>query len=239
MLKNYSETARRVCRKRFEEYWQEYFPDDTKLKSLLEHWRNQGLIRETEAGYALEPMILKAVDEGLIPVALTGDFLRRMTSNGFFWVPGIKYRRGTILADIDVMAVCDGSLVLAECKEMEQAPDNASSWESEIWPQFEELIEVAKVCRADVVALASLADSYPKGWYDRAKARAGTGMGILLLTKDDLDSGYRDLPQQGEMPARPMFIRDVRIEENQHIEQRNPPGPRIIRSPLFTAHYGG
>ena len=196
------------------------------------------MVAQATDGYTLEPDVQKAIDEGLIPVALAGDFLHGLTQDGFLWVPGVKYRRGAIVADIDVMAVCDGALVFAECKEMEGVPKTTSDWEAKIWPKFEELIEAAKVCRADVVVLASLADAYPDGWDERARSQARDSIGILLLMRENLDNGYRDLPQTAQFPAHPMSIRDVLRNQRTPDLQREPPGPRTVSSPVFVAQYG-
>jgi hypothetical protein len=237
-LRGYAAVVRRVSLKRFKEYWQDYYPDDTKLKSLLEHWLSLGLLVQKAGGYALEPRVDKAVREGLIPVALTGDFLRRLTLEGFLWVPGIKYQRGATLGDIDVIAVCDGALVVGECKEMEGVPKSCEDWEASVWPKFEELIETAKACRADIVLLASLADSYPDGWKDRARAKAGDSMSVLLLTREDLDAGHRRLPKTDVMPERQMFIRDIVRNPRKARVRRDPPGARTVSIGGWVAQYG-
>ena len=93
MLGGLSPAVRRVSMKRFEKYWRDYYPDDTKLKTLLDLWASQGLVVQATDGYTLEPDMHKAIEEGLIPVVLAGDFLHRLTQDGFLWVPGVKYQR--------------------------------------------------------------------------------------------------------------------------------------------------
>ena len=75
MLGHFSPAARRVSMKRFKKYWQDYYPDDTRLKTLLELWASQGLVAQATDGYTLEPDVQKAIDEGLIPVAAGGRLL--------------------------------------------------------------------------------------------------------------------------------------------------------------------
>ena len=80
---------------------------------------------------------------------------------------GAKYTYGDSLGDIDLVAICDGALVLAECKEKEETHAEADDWENSVWPQSVKLIDAAKVCRADLVVLASLAAAYPSDWEAR------------------------------------------------------------------------
>ena len=237
-LEGYPDVAQRICRKRFTEYWQDYYPDDIKLTTLLELWSRLGLVAGDSGSYALDPQLRKAVGEGLIPVALTGEFLHGLTNEGFFWVPGVKYQRGTVMGDIDVMAICDGALVLAECKELESVATTATVWEAEVWPQFEQLIDTAKSCRADAVVLASLADAYPDGWEERASMKAGDGIGVLCLTRSDLNDGYRRLPPMGNLVGRRMFISDIAPNPRAPDVKKEPPGLRTITSPCSVARYG-
>ena len=122
---------------------------------------------------------------------------------------------------------------------MEGVIKTSADWEASIWSKFEELIETAKLCRADVVVLASLADAYPDGWEERAAALGGHSMTILLLTRTDLDAGYRRLPKLGAMPERPMFIRELVPDRNEMTLRREPPGGRTMDAGGgLVAHFG-
>jgi hypothetical protein len=239
LLKRLSPTAERITLKRSREYRQQYYPDDTKLKSLLEHWRKNGFLLEANQAFSLEPQLDKAIGEGLIPVALTGNFLRNLPGQGFLWVPGVKYRRGTILGDIDVMALCDGALVLAECKDMERVPKSSPDWEDSVWPKFDELMTAAIQCRANMVVLASLADAYPDDWEIRANVKVGESMTVLFLTREDLDSGHRHIPIiAGMQRTRPLFMHDLLHYPEEERAIRQPPGERLITQGTFSASYG-
>ena len=70
--------------------------------------------------YQLHPILETSLNQGLTPVALTGNFLRNLTHRGFRWLPGLKYTLQGVSGDIDVVASCDGHLVLAECKTLDR-----------------------------------------------------------------------------------------------------------------------
>ena len=239
LLANCPPAARRVSRKRFTEHWRDYYPDDDSLRELLGDWKRRGLLSEVEGLYSLDPVFGRAVEEGIIPVVLTGNFLHRMTYDGFLWLPGLKYEREGRRGDIDILAACDGRLVFAECKSLERSTTRPDKWEKEVWPQFEELIDIGKICSADVVILASLADVYPEGWEDRAKARAGGNVDVLLLNREDLDKGARKIASgDGSSPT---DLRIVHLTDKTSTEPiaRVSPGDRQISTPFGRMGYLG
>jgi ribosomal protein S27E len=143
-----------------------------------------------EVGYRLEPIVGAALDDGLVPVALTGEFLRNLTHQGFQWVPGFRFAKAGKEQDIDIVALCDGHLVMAECKELGSTKPSVKTW-SKVGKQFEGLIETARDCSAEAVFLASLAWSYPPGIRELVKSANDEKMSVHLLTRADLDKGHR------------------------------------------------
>jgi hypothetical protein len=143
-------------------------------------------------GYSVQSTIGLAINEGIIPVALTGRFLRNLTLRGFFWLPGIKYNFDSTNGDIDLLACCDGHLVFCECKTLKNSKpdDDAPIW-STIVDSFIKLASVAKKCNGSLVVLASLADRYPEKVETDIKAALNNILPYMLLTKGDLDAGDR------------------------------------------------
>jgi hypothetical protein len=139
---------------------------------------------DSPVGYSLDPRLAAAVEEGIGPVILTGRVLRRLTGSGFQWVPGIKYERHGNKGDIDIIASCDGYLVVVECKDRE----NGTAGEG-MWAHFKELLDVALACRADLAVLATLAEEIPQDWVQRAESIAGEAFNVLFLDRADLDAG--------------------------------------------------
>ena len=140
--------------------------------------------------YQLHPILEAALNQGLMPVALTGNFLRNLTHRGFLWLPGLKYTREAIDGDIDIVASCDGHLVLAECKTRDQSDPLKVEW-PKIIDQVKALASVGRTCSASFVLLASMIDAYPLSVLDEVKAIAGPDLPIHLLNKVDLEKGRR------------------------------------------------
>ena len=104
---------------------------------------------------------------------------------GFIWLPTQKLKWQGNEAEIDVIACADRRLVLAECKDLENAGPSSPSW-TDVWGQFEQLVEIAVACHADLVVLGVLAEQFPDDWQTRAKTLAGTRVRVLLLNRTDL-----------------------------------------------------
>jgi len=162
-------------------------------------------------GYSLHRAVQHAIAEGVIPVALTGRFLRGLTSNGFFWLPGVKFREGNSRGDIDILACCDGHLVLAECKCLRNTPGEVVKWDT-ILTQFLGTVAIAKRCKASLVVLAALVDSYPESLQSQIAAEIGDTIPYLLLNKVDLETGHKESNKNGRRWLRISNVIDYRFE---------------------------
>jgi DNA-directed RNA polymerase subunit RPC12/RpoP len=179
--------------------------------------------------YALDRSVSLAIKEGVIPVVLTGRFLRGMTVHGFFWVPGVKYQMGSVQGDIDIVACCDGHLVFCECKTRKEAPKGQTEsidWDK-VTLQFRETAEVAMRCGGSLVVLASQVQAYPDSVRSRIERELAGKIPHLLLNSQDLEQGKRLIDDRGH--KRPQFLRD--LVQAPFPEQPRPPAdiPREIK----------
>jgi hypothetical protein len=85
-------------------------------------------------------------------------------------------------------------------------PLEARVWD-EVVAQFPETASVARRCRASLVVLAAQAEDFPADVRDRIAAGIGPGRPHLLLTKQDLEGGHRDVQDPG--PGRPIGLDDL------------------------------
>ena len=154
-----------------------------------------------DIGYQLNPLVNKALKEGVLPVVLTLGLLKRATDGGFMYLPGFKGTHNGQGFDIDIVAVCDGDLVFCECKDMSGVPARSKAW-GEIKEQFEALIEKGGLCGASAVVLASMADEYPKNIQKLARDKSTSRMRVVLLEKDQLLQGYVESKRK-DMEDRP------------------------------------
>jgi hypothetical protein len=187
-------------------------------------------------GYTLHRLVAHAIREGLIPVVLTGRFLKNLTGDGFFWMPGVKYRWNDKQGDLDIVACCDGHLVIGECKTLGDTPPDTGFWE-EIFKQLCATIEVGKACKASFVVLAVLADGFPPDFQEKVDKVAGPSMRCLLLNKQDLAEGYRK--QKGPEDTLEMFLRvdDLVIDPMPDTPRPRPTGARQIQTPAFSVNF--
>jgi hypothetical protein len=131
-----------------------------------------------------------ALEEGLIPVALTGHFLRNLTCRGFLWLPGLRYTHSGVPGDIDIVASCDGHLVLAECKSRDQSDPSTIEW-PKIVDQVRTLAVVGRACRASFVVFSSMIDQHPTSILGEITSIGGSDLPVHVLSKTDLEEGYR------------------------------------------------
>jgi hypothetical protein len=159
--------------------------------------RRISLPHNVPIGYTLHRAVRHAINEGIIPVVLTGRFPHNMTHEGFFWLPGVKYRIDDKSGDIDVLACCDGQLVFCECKTLDHTPEDSPLWNS-ITEQFLETAALAIKCGGNLAVLAAQVNVFPQTVVDKITQALGNAIPILLLNKNDLDTGHRDIPFQGQ-----------------------------------------
>ena len=187
-------------------------------------------------GYSLHRLIGHAMKEGIAPVMLAGRFLKNLTTRGFLWMPGVKCRRKERDGDLDLIACCDGHIVVGECKTMEDTPVETGFWEK-ILGQFEATIELGRGCRASVVLLAVLAEAFPPDFQDKVDKLTGPSMRCLLLDRQDLTKGYRTITEIKPPLNRPMSIHDLVVDPMPEPTSCRSPEPREIRTPYFLMAY--
>lgn len=151
---------------------------------------NRIQLRESvDVGYALEHAVGRSLQEGIVTVALTGRFLHNMTNRGFLWLPGVKYQDDSGTGDIDLLACCDGYIVMAECKSLGKTSPDDAVWKT-IAEQFSKTVAVAKRCNGHLVVFASQTAEYPRHFKQQLEATAGE-IRVLLLDNNDLETGLR------------------------------------------------
>lgn len=150
----------------------------------------------TRIGYALNRSVRHSFDEGIVPVVLTGRFLRNLTDKGFFWLPGMKYSSNDTGGDIDLVACCDGHIVFGECKTMPQHPQ---MWDR-ITDQFLTMADVAIKCEASIAVLSAQVESFPSNVQERIGNELDAKISYLLLNNDDLQRGNRKIERKNAVP---------------------------------------
>jgi hypothetical protein len=148
------------------------------------------LPEKLEIAYGLAPAIRHSLKEGIIPIALTGRFLRNMTNHGYFWLPGMKWKRSEERGYIDIIACCDGYFVFAECKTLSDIEDESFTWKA-VLDQFIQLSNMAIECGAALVVFASQVEKYPLEFSQEIDEKLKSKISYLLLNREELDKGRR------------------------------------------------
>ncbi|MCP5103714.1 MAG: hypothetical protein GY950_10065 [bacterium] len=141
-------------------------------------------------GYLINPLVRMAINEGFIPIILTLRFLKNLTWNGFMYLPGFKGVVDQKNFDIDIIASCDGVLIMCECKNLMGKNPSGDNLK-QIKDQFENLIEKARRFKVQVVILSSLIKEYPETIKDLARRHSDDSLSVVLLKRDDLERGFR------------------------------------------------
>ncbi len=186
-----------------------------------------------QLGYTLHQLVRHAIDQGIMTVALTGRFLRSLTSDGFLWLPSVKFEWNGKDGDLDLIACCDGHLVVAECKSLGEASPEAGVWDR-VLDQFQVTIGAAEAVHADVVALAALAKSFPEEFQRKAEEMIGSSTRLLLIDGNDLEKGYRPLTVPGSTLMSRLRIDQLVPDSMPEPPPVQPSEPRFLRTPFYT-----
>jgi hypothetical protein len=153
---------------------------------------------KVDVGYELNELVRLSIDEGIRPVVLTARFLRNLSNDGFFWIPGMKIDNNSIETDLDIVACLDGYLVAVECKSLENASDDSNFWEDKILQQLQKPIDAVKKCGFDFFFVSTLNSNIPEIFKREVKRLAGDTLKVEFLTKNDLENGYRYIQDTDE-----------------------------------------
>ncbi len=187
-------------------------------------------------GYSIHRLVGHAIRQGIVPVVLAGRFLKNLTHRGFLWVPGVKYKWDDKDGDLDILACCDGHIVVGECKTLDGTPADTGFWEV-ILGQFAETIKVGKACKASFAVLAVMADGYPADFQEKADALAGPAMRCLLLDKQDLEQGQRSVKEEVAGFPQHLSLRDLIVEPMPETPRLQPAEAREVHTPVFSITY--
>jgi len=160
-----------------------------------------------QLGYELNELIVLSIREGIIPVVLTARFLSNLTSRGFIFLPGVKCLIGPLKADFDILAICDGHLVAAECKSLENTNNQSNVWK-EIEGQLKKSIDLGRTCQIETLIVAGMCEKFPEEFKKNVTDLAGKGMGVLFLNNEDLQKGNRRISSRGRQ-SRLLRIEDI------------------------------
>ena len=144
--------------------------------------------------FKLNELISRAVDQGGIPVILTLLFLKKLAQRSFMHVPGLKVINEKE-TDIDIVASCDGQLILCECKDL--GHDLAEANNDAIYNQLYGVVKIALKVQATLVFFSCLAPSISSTLLQRIEGlnkRLKGAVKVHVLGERDLEIGHKGVP---------------------------------------------
>ena len=162
-------------------------------------------------GYSLHRLVGHAIRQGMIPVVLAGRFLSNLTHKGFLWLPGTKLIWGENAGDLDVLACCDGHLIVGECKSLSDTSPRSKTWD-DLLKQFAETLKVGRACRASFAFLAVMAEKYPLEFVKEVEQLTVPTMQVLMLNREDLERGHRVTSHKDEKIERRLSLSDLIVD---------------------------
>lgn len=149
---------------------------------------------EAPFSYKLNELLVRGIEQGAIPLLLTILVLSTLGHESFLFMPGVEAQQHDSTVDIDLLAACNGHLVVAECKDLQEGC--ASESIQEIVGQLRNSVEIAADLGARLVFLSTLLDQSPTELQRGVDLieRRHSEITIRIILKADLERGYLTRP---------------------------------------------
>jgi len=144
--------------------------------------------------YKLNELLVRGVDQGVIPVLMTVLVLSAFGDESFLFLPGVEIEKDGTRIDIDLLAACNGNLILAECKDLHKGYSPKTT--EEIVEQLSAVVRIAPELGARIVFLSTLLDRLPQST-ERGIAHLRSqykDVAIHVMLRTDLERGHVTKP---------------------------------------------
>ncbi len=169
------------------------------FETLGEHIECQGCRTLFQMGlnnvsfcYRANQLYIQGIRNGAKTVLLTALLLQNSSLSGMHWKAGCKVTLPDrpFKSDLDLVAMCDGGLIITECKddlekEFSEKPD-------ETLEQIQRSVESAKIAKADLFILSTWSSQVPQPIREALEAAVdkSTRLNVHTLTKEELLRGW-------------------------------------------------
>ncbi|MBM4429344.1 MAG: hypothetical protein FJ026_03225 [Chloroflexi bacterium] len=175
--------------------------------------------------YRLNELFVRGIEQGAVPLLLTILMLSQLGSESYLFVPGLEMAKEDKIVDVDILAACNGHLVMVESKDLQGGC--IPKVVKELIEQLRNVTRVARDIGAIIVILSALLEESPKELDEAIKnmRQQYPDLAIHLSLRVDLERGY--LAAEGtETPARvhDLFPRQP-VRESGHISD---PGHKFV-----------
>ena len=106
--------------------------------------------------FRLNELFCKGIKQGAIPVLLTLAYLDTITDESFLYLPGLRILEDNNKGiDIDIFAICDRHIIVAECKDLESGCSE-TDLKKRILSNFKKVFVSSKPTYVEIVLLSTL-----------------------------------------------------------------------------------
>jgi hypothetical protein len=140
--------------------------------------------------YKLNELFVQGIGQGGVSLLLTALVLLNLGDESFIFVPGLEIHKESDRVDIDILATCNGQLVIAETKDLREGLKLEQI--DELIGQLSSLMDIGNRIGASVVVFATLAEELPEE-FDAALEKLReeyADIAVLVALRDDLERGY-------------------------------------------------
>ncbi len=177
---------------------------------------------QADFSFKLNVLFADRNNNGVITNLLTLILLERSSRYGTLWQAGVELKSGDTHIEIDLLAMCDGILVSAECKNRFLPREAASDKDlenrkvEELKDQLARGIKVARDLSAKLYLFATLDEGVPDTilqFINEQNSRQDE-LSIRHVTRDELIAGKFQLPEgnQSPFPIRHLVRTGPRVE---------------------------
>ena len=155
--------------------------------------------------YRLNELFVRGIKQGSIPLLLAILILSNLGHESYLFVPGVKVTKEDKTVDLDILAACNGHLIVVESKDLKQGLTKDTA--TELIEQLPDIAAIAQDIGARVVILSTLLEE-PSKELDEVIARLVQqypDLAFRQALRADLERGYL---ASGE-PEAPMEIQDL------------------------------
>jgi hypothetical protein len=165
----------------------------------------------TEFAYLLNQLFFNGLSQGASSVILTALLLHRSSQYSMMWQAGYELRKtasgDNTVVEIDLIAMCDGLLIVAECKN--SFDDSTEEARDKLKKQLLRNIETAKSIDAAIFFFATLRETVSSEIIEFLKSidKAESTLAVRLATREELLEGrlFRIDPTSGKKESIPIW----------------------------------
>jgi hypothetical protein len=153
--------------------------------------------------YYLNELFLEGLHQGSKSVILTALLVHNFARHSVFWQTGYRIEKDGQETEVDFIAMCDGALILSECKDSFEFENLSEEKQHKFIEQIQTNIRIARELDADVFLFSTLRKTPIPDEVQQILQTAdeeGSTLRIRAIHREDLLSGWFQEPGEEDKP---------------------------------------